>query len=187
MHARCRRWIANILRAHSSLVALAVRQRAKFEGWLKLELAECARKRGARSVQVEPQLGKGKGRADVSFAFGKLRYNVELKTVNTNWEVPGVESKTRPITMNIASVIEGARKLRTGPGRGIVAFVLFPVPTGDNRWWVYVERIARSLRVRLSQSSHCARVGVRLGGGDSCDLVVCCFPYPGGARDETEN
>jgi len=47
MHTTCRKWIVEILEKNLSLVALAVRQRAKFEGWLKFEFARLAVEKGA--------------------------------------------------------------------------------------------------------------------------------------------
>jgi len=178
MHATCREWIVGILESHPTLVALAVRQRAKFEGWLKFELAQCAAKDGADSVEVEPSFDNGRGHSDIAFQFGNTCYYLELKTPNTNWRVPGVANKTRPITENINSIVRDAQKLQDCPGQGIVAFTLFPVPSADNRWKVYLKRIADELDIGLSESRHCTRVNVPLGDGRSCDVVVCCFPYP---------
>lgn len=38
-----RQWIVEVIKEHPMVSAIAVRQRAKFEGWLKLELAAKAR------------------------------------------------------------------------------------------------------------------------------------------------
>lgn len=53
MHLLVRGWIADILKRNESVVAVALRQRAKFEGWLKFELAAHACDAGATAVQVE--------------------------------------------------------------------------------------------------------------------------------------
>ena len=53
MHSTVRDWITKILEERKLLVALAVRQRAKFEGWLKFELAYRAALAGASDVEVE--------------------------------------------------------------------------------------------------------------------------------------
>lgn len=38
-HELVREWIVEILQAHRAVLEIAIRQRAKFEGWLKFELA----------------------------------------------------------------------------------------------------------------------------------------------------
>lgn len=182
MHEKCRQWIVGILQGRLSLVALAVRQRAKFEGWLKFELGFCAEREGAGPVRVEESSGKRgfskRGFSDVCFRSGKTLYYVELKTSNTNYRVPGVVKKSRPITINIASIVKDAKKLRHCSGRGIVAFVLFPIRKGDSRWMRYLQRIGRKLNTTLSEKDHCTRVCVPIEDDKLCEVVVCCFPYP---------
>lgn len=121
--------------------------------------------------------GYGQVRSDVTLHDNGERYDVELKTPNTNWRVPGVRDTTRPITMNIAGIIADARKLALAPGWSIVCFALFPVPSGDNRWIAYLDRIAVELGVPLTGAEHCTRVAVNLGAGNACEVVVCAFPY----------
>lgn len=62
----------------------------------------------------------------------------------------GVLARTRPITKNIRGVIIDAGKLRQCPGDGIVAFCLFPVEAGDDRWLDYLKRIDSELSIGLS-------------------------------------
>lgn len=121
-----------ILERRQDVVRLAAAQRSKFEHWLKFELAaDLGRMPGVGNVRLEAPYGAGKDRADVSFTADGAIWHVELKTSNVNWRVAGVENRTRPITMNITSIIEDVRKLRVncanGEG-GLAAFVLFPIP-----------------------------------------------------------
>ena len=95
MDKRLRSWIVDVLEQHRSLLAVAVRQRAKFEGWLKFELAVSAEKQGAESVEVETASDAG-SRSDLSFLYGGQRYDVELKTCNTNWRMKGVFESDPP-------------------------------------------------------------------------------------------
>ncbi len=105
----------------------------------------------------------GERRADITLRRGTTRYHVELKAPNTNWRIPGVTAKHRPVTRNIAGIVVDARKLAASPGQGIVCFVLFPVPSGDHWWSAYLARIAGALNIPLSEAEHCARVAVPLG------------------------
>ena len=70
MDKTVRSWIEQILKEHQPLLAIAVRQRAKFEGWLKFELAAFAESQGATNVSVEARCDDGgisKQRSDVTF------------------------------------------------------------------------------------------------------------------------
>lgn len=171
-----RRWIVEVIRAHASLVAIAVRQRAKFEGWLKFELAAYAELQGASDVKVEAGSAEsGRARCDLTFEHNGGRCDVELKTCNTNWRMEGVLNLTRPLTKNIAEIVADARKLTMCQGEGIVAFCVFPVPTEDRRWTQYLTRIGNQVGIRLSVESHTDRVSVSLGGGCEADVVVVAF------------
>lgn len=174
-----RGWIADILKQHESLLAIAVRQRAKFEGWLKFELAAHAERQGAASVQVEATYtdpAAGQARSDLAFDFDGLHYDIELKTPNTNWRLPGVQSKIRPITQNINEIIQDGRKLAYCTGHGIIAIVLFPLSAHNQEWTLYLDRIAAGLGVSLSVQDHTSRLTVPLGGGITADVIICCFP-----------
>jgi hypothetical protein len=171
-----RTWIVEVIRAHAALVAIAVRQRAKFEGWLKFELAACAELQGAQAVEVEIASGDlARSRSDLTFSYGGKRCDIELKTCNTNWRMEGVLSLTRPITKNVAGIIADARKLQNCPGDGIVAFCMFPVPCGDERWTEYLDRIGKELGLALSVGQHAARVRISIGRRRQADLVVVAF------------
>lgn len=180
MDATVREWISEILIQHESLLRIALRQRAKFEGWLKFELAAFAEKNGAESVEVESSNNSGstQTRSDITFYFEDVRYDIELKTPNSNWRMPGVYNKTRPITKNVAGIVQDAIKLRNCSERGIIAFVLFPVPPGDSRWIEYLNRISTQLEIPLSEDDHCKRLFVSLGNDYQADLIICTFQLP---------
>ncbi|WP_204473830.1 hypothetical protein [Bacteroides mediterraneensis] len=93
MEQRLNELIIDILRKNEELVAIAIKQRAKFEGWLKFELAyrllgyDC-------DLKVEyPYPNNANQRADI-FANGAL---IELKTANTNYKIAQCQTCTRPI------------------------------------------------------------------------------------------
>lgn len=174
MDVQIRGWIVDVLEQHRPLLAVAVRQRAKFEGWLKFELALYAQQHGATAVEVETASESG-ARSDLSFLYDGQRYDVELKTSNTNWRMNGVVACTRPITKNISSIIIDGKKLRRCPGQGIVAFCLFPIANGDSRWTAYLNRIGSELGADLSEGQHTSRVTVPLGDDCAADILIASF------------
>jgi hypothetical protein len=151
-----------------------VQQRAKFEGWLKFELAAAASRDGATDVRVEVPLPACSDRGDLGFTLAGEPYLLELKTPNSNWRLTGVESRQRPISKNISAIGADVEKMERAGG-GIVAFVLFPVPNADQRWVTYLQRIS----VELDASTHCSMVDVPLPGDHSAIAVVCAFPVAG--------
>ncbi len=113
------------------MISVTVPQRAKYEGWLKTELAAAlALHEGVKTVDIEPPYPRG-GRADLSFQVDRTTWYVELKTSNTNWRAGGLENKRRPISRNISRIIADIAKLREKcpPAKGLMVFTLFPVPT----------------------------------------------------------
>ncbi len=178
-HDVIRKWILEVLQQRPDVVAIPLRQRAKFEGWLKFELAAHAEQNGAQDVEVEVSSADSAGRQpriDLALSLNHVRYNIQLKTPNTNWRLPGVENKTRPITKNIAGIVTDARNLSACPGHNLVAFVLFPLPAGDRRWLEYLQRISDELGTPLPSASHTTQVTLPLSSGLVADVVVCCFP-----------
>ena len=161
--ALVRGWIVEVIRAHSGLLTIAVRQRAKFEGWLKFELAAHAVANGAIGVEVEASADEGaRSRADLTFFVSGSRCDVELKTCNTNWRMDGVLNRTRPITKNISGIVTDAKKLQNCSGVGIVAFCMFPVSSGDDRWIDYLTRIGAEVGTQLSPREHATRVSMQV-------------------------
>lgn len=175
-----REWISQLLIQHEVVLRIALRQRAEFEGWLKFELAALAEKHGAEAVEVESSYTSSASqmRSDMAFYFKGIRYNIQLKTVNSNWRMPGVDNKTQPITKNVAGIVNDALKLRAYSGQGVMAFVLFPIPPQDNRWIEYLKRIAAQLGIDLNENHNCKRLSMKLGNDDQADLIICTFQFP---------
>jgi hypothetical protein len=174
-HAIIRGWIVEIIRQRREIVGLAMSQRAKFEGWLKFELADAARRNGATNVRFEPALTLG--RADLSFDLKGVACVVELKTPNTNYRIEGAANLTRPITKNIASIITDAQKLGHCGG-GVIAFILFPLKTGSDAWLDYLARLSEGVGQTLSKDEHVTRETVALPNG-AADVAVVTFEVPG--------
>lgn len=172
-----RQWIVQVIRQNESIIRIALRQRAKFEGWLKFEMAAFAESNGATTVEVETPSNSGetRERADFSFVYSGEKYDVELKTSNTNWRMAGVVNTTRPITENVAKIVRDAKKLRQSSNKGLVAFVMFPVPQNDDQWKKYIKRIADETELPITAQDNCERVNISLEKRDSADLIICVF------------
>ena len=138
--------IVEILSANEDLVSIAVKQRAKFEGWLKFELANKLKKSNKNTEVEYPYPNNSNQHADL---FTNNAF-IELKTSNTNYRVDGCRSCTRPITKNISSIIGDIEKLRT-IGRDYekyIAFVLFPIGN-DDKHCEHIHRIKDEGNVEL--------------------------------------
>jgi len=123
------------LENHSGLPIFA-QHRAKFEGWLKVEVCESLLK---HFDDVIPE----RERVDVSFED----WRIELKTVNTNIRYEGVENKIRPITKNTQDVIEDIDKLnRFHSGNKAIFFMVFPITEDNKNWKIQLERIKEKLK-----------------------------------------
>jgi len=71
--------IEQILVSHKPLLKIAIRQKAKFEGWLKFELACQLDKLGMQSVEVETKLDRHRDRQDISFFHEGDFYRLEVR------------------------------------------------------------------------------------------------------------
>jgi hypothetical protein len=167
--------MVEVMRRHARLLGIALQQRAKFEHWLKFELADEMRSWGATCIEIEPSSPDGGTRADIGFVFQDVHYVVELKTPNTNWRIRGVLNRSRPITKNISEIIEDARKPPHGDAVRIVAFAMFPVPLGDNRWRAYLDRITHSVGIELSEMANSTRIDVPLPDAGMAQIVAVTF------------
>ena len=127
---KIRNIVTLILEKRNTVLLLACQQRAKFEGWLKFEIA-CAFEHDPdfSNIIIEDNYPTA-GRSDVSFVFNSEKYYVEMKTTNTNWRSTGLENKHRPITKNIKGIIKDIKKLENfiSSAHGIMIFIIFPIP-----------------------------------------------------------
>jgi hypothetical protein len=122
-------------------LSIFAKERAKFEGWLKVELCDSLSKYFGDIVPEKNTPLKKK--IDIVFQ----NWAIQLKTVNTNYRYSGVEIKTRPITMNIQGVIEDIEILKsTDYEKKAVLFVAFPVTHDNQNWQDHFQKIASSSR-----------------------------------------
>ena len=136
--------IESILSNNQDLLEIAFKQRAKFEGWLKFEIAKEFQTSG-KDTKVEYPIAKG--HVDL-FADNCL---IELKTPNTSYNHPDLESKTRPITDNVNSIISDVDKLRNITENHcydlFIAFVMFPIDT-NKKYMGHVNKIENHIQAQ---------------------------------------
>ena len=138
--------LRNILLSRKDVAFLACQQRAKFEGWLKFELASALyRSSGFEKIIIEDSYTTN-GRSDISFEFDGAKWFIEIKTANTNWRAENLENLTRPVTRNMDGIVEDIIVLRekSAPAHGLAVFCIFPVP--DRLWKNTREQLKYHLR-----------------------------------------
>ena len=120
------------IKAKRSL-ALFASECAKFEGWLKVEVADILCEYG----KVIPE----KDLIDIVFE----NCAIELKTVNTSNKYPGVLNKTKPVTDNVKSIINDICKLKkTVYKNKYVLFAVFPLED-NKKWQKHLNKISQNL------------------------------------------
>lgn len=177
-----RNFIGKVFEQHPGVLNIAIRQRSKFEGWLKLELANYFLANGATDIKIEYPFSGSNQKVDLFVEYGGRDYYIELKTLNTPLAIPGVERKLVWTIRHIPSIIEDMNKLYMNlsftSAYGIIAFVLFPLPCGDVRWHKFLKDISTEKNVPLSEENNCVRHRLNLRNQNECDLVICAFSYP---------
>src|SRR5437868_690772 len=123
----------------SRALGVFARRRAKFEGWLKVELIDILINKGYDAVPEQDLI-------DVSFGDVAGDVAIELKTVNTNYRDGIADQKTRPITKNIKDVIQDIEKHMGNefPHKFII-FVVFPLNEAHTGWKSHLAKIQEEL------------------------------------------
>jgi hypothetical protein len=117
-------------------LSVFVRERKRFEGWIKVELCEILSKRFGDVVPEDKDI-------DVTFDD----WAVELKPVTTNYVYAGVKTKTKNITNNIDDIVSDIEKLRASTTTNkAVLFVAFPLDHTKPEWKPHLKRISQHLR-----------------------------------------
>ncbi len=173
MHDIIGKAIEEILIERSTMLQIPLRQRANFEGWLKFELAYKLEVMGMKEVEVEKKADRRRDRADIHFWTGEEFISVELKTCSTNWKIPGIKDCGRPITDSIKGVIADAQKLNSK--YGVVAFLMFPIQSGDKGWHTYKNRITAKTGINVSIETHCRLIPIKLNKTQECEILCCTF------------
>ena len=137
--------IVSILKDNAELVFIAIKQRAKFEGWLKFQLAHKLLEEDEKVEVERPYPTNGMLHADI---YAKNAF-IELKTPNTNYRYEQCISCNRPITKNITSIIEDINKLRSiEENEKYIAFVIFPIDQ-KKKYLEYIQRVEKEGGVEL--------------------------------------
>ncbi|MGA3015192.1 MAG: hypothetical protein ABSD71_14285 [Bacteroidales bacterium] len=126
-----------------------VHRRAKFEGWLKVEIIDTLVR---KNINALPEID----RIDVSFD----KVGIELKTINTNIRFKNVNQATRPITKNTESVIKDIEKLKSLDIHDkFVVFVVFPIEHLNPYWQTQLQRIISKLtEIKLKEFHFLSKV-----------------------------
>lgn len=121
---------SKVLVSRKALLWIALRQRSKFEHWLKFELAGALEDHSTYSNVAVEETCEG-GRADIAFTYESSRCFLWLKTPNSNWTFPGVNVMSRPITKNYEGMLNDIRSMKMEGNYGLLLAALFPV---DSNW-----------------------------------------------------
>lgn len=128
--------VPNKINQHDGL-NFFIKNRAKFEGWFKVELCDILSK---YTNNIIPE----KDRIDIVFDDWAL----ELKTSNTNYRYKDVENKTRPVTKNVMSIIKDIVDLRNNENykNKAVVFIIFPLSKTTTDWDKHIAKINNELK-----------------------------------------
>lgn len=111
------------------------KKRAKFEGWVQVELCESLSKISTDVVPEKSYRGKDDNklkRTDIVIND----YAIELKTINTSYKTKDIDTKSKPITKNIDGIIDDINKLKKANYTGkAVIFIVFPLETTPCKEW----------------------------------------------------
>ncbi len=125
----------SVLESNQGLYIFA-KERAKFEGWLKVEICKIL------SKQFEDVIPE-KDRIDIIFQ----NWVIELKTINTNYRYKNVKRKNRPITRNIQRLLDDIKKLKSiNYTNKAVLFIVFPTNHNNQKWQKHLRKVSKLLR-----------------------------------------
>ncbi len=133
------------LENHEGLTIFA-NERAKFEGWLKVELVRTLKASKEYKLEVLPEQSnpKGKSKKYKIDVIIEDEWGIQLKTINTNYRFEGVKKVKTPITKNIDDLLDDIDKLRKSKyNNKAILFVVFPLDLEKNKkyWNKHVDKI----------------------------------------------
>ncbi len=118
---------------HIGLGVFAI-EKAKFEGWLKVELIGSLLSKGYKNVIPE------KDRIDITVGKDMA---IEIKTINTSYSDYGCSPKIKPITDNVNSVLKDIENLKDKKEykNRVIIFIVFPVEKSNKFWKKHLLKI----------------------------------------------
>lgn len=172
---------STILHRRFSLISRLASERARFEGWLQLELlAELQEE--FPSLQIEQAYPDSQERCD--FYHGASEEWLELKLCVTNYCQGFANYHTRPITDQINGIIQDVSKLRRLPSnaKSSVLVIAYPLPENysvHKEWNKLLNKIRESGYEVNKAFSMCLE-----RNNQSCNLVGYAIRL--GVKDEVE-
>lgn len=111
-------------------IALLVEERAKFEGWLKVQVIQGLISIGVDKKQIIPERNN---RVDVTFTHRDLSYAIELKTVSTSYFYDDARRNDGRMN-NIDYLFYDAEKLKNlDYDKKLLLFVVYPFDRNNKR------------------------------------------------------
>ena len=121
---------------HKKALSIFATERAKFEGWLKVEMCDILLE---KFDDVYPE----KNWIDITFSD----WAIELKTANTNKRYDNAKNKNKPITNNVKGVLKDIEKLTNQKIKNkAVLFIVFPIEHKNNKWQSHLKKISTNLQ-----------------------------------------
>lgn len=127
---------------HNEGISIAIRQRLTFEKWLQIELAG----RLSYHLKCEPdikvvleapissKMSKRSKSVDISIQRSNDKlFGIELKIVATNYQVGGIENKSKGATLKVSELIVDLKKAREDGYKEYMSLAfVFPFPIQEN-------------------------------------------------------
>jgi len=131
---------------NNSGLAIFAKERAKFEGWLKVELCGSLSEYFSTVTSENDRIDVIPEKDSIDVTFDD--WAIELKIINTNYRYENIKNKICPITNNINGVIDDIEKLKsTNYTNKTVLFVAFPAPHDYKKWEdKYLNEISKQLK-----------------------------------------
>jgi len=177
-----------IFENYGEMLRIPFRQRSKFEGWLKImivsrlhALHSQGRITHLNQLKLEPAYPDAVGnasRADIGFADDEGYQYIELKTINTNYQLAGVINTHINIAQNIQGVIDDIHKIRELNVNGHVVFVVYPLPPiamPHELLGIHLLAVSEAYGEPLVEGINYNLQTIRIDEINTIRILVCCL------------
>jgi hypothetical protein len=122
------------------------KRRAKFEGWLKVEIIDALINN--EYAEALPEVDR------IDVTIEKLSVAIELKTINTNYRYENVDILTRPIKDNIDGIIRDIKQLRINDkyDHKFIVFIAFPTEHNKPKWQEHLSKINPHIKEGIARN-----------------------------------